>query len=442
MLIETIRFGPWNSGFRDGLTRAWSSLNFDVLKLSRSGLMNFPEKLLISLGIVAVTFVSCARPGGRPIGVSTTRAVRQNLTSWIPSNGKVEPVEPHVLQSQLTTFVQTVSVREGQTVKRGQLLMLLDAKDLESELARAKGELVTAEDEHRVAATGGSPEELAQLQSDLSKAETEIARLRREAESLDRLYAKQAATRQEIEQNKIALEKAEADKRLIEQKKNAIASRTKVQGERAGLRAEEARSAIRSLQEKLNSARVGAPVQGTIFSLAARPGTFVHTGDVLAELADLKQIRVRIFVDEPELGLLKDGQSVEITWGGLPTRVWDGRIEQLPKTIVARGSRNVGEVLCSVANPDSQLLPNTNVDIRIRTAERDNALTLPRSAVRTEANKHYVFVVEEGRLRRRDITVGISNSTYYEVLNGITENELIALPGASELHDGAPVTVS
>src|SRR5215470_1931313 len=403
--------------------------------------MNLSQRALLSFGLLAVFLPSCAREG-TGVPVTTTQAKRQDLTSWISSNGKVEPVEPHVIQSQLTTFIQTVSVKQGDRVKRGQVLMTLDAKDLESELSRVKGELVTAEDEHRTAAAGGSPDELAQLQSDLAKTETEIARLRREAESLDRLYAKQAATRQEIEQNKIALDKAEADKRLIEQKKNAIASRTKVQGERAGLRAEEARSAIRSLQEKLNSARVGAPVQGTIFSLAARPGTFVHTGDVLAELADLTRIRVRIFVDEPELGLLREGQPVEITWGGLANRLWNGRIEQLPKTIVARGSRNVGEVLCSVANADSQLLPNTNVDVRIRTGARDNALTLPRSAVRTEANKHYVFVVEEGRLRRRDITVGISNSTHYEVLNGITENELIALPGASELHDGALVTMS
>src|SRR5215475_10789915 len=221
--------------------------------------MNFPQKALLWFGLLAILVSSCARKG-TGVPVTTTQAKRQDLTSWISSNGKVEPVEPHVIQSQLTTFIQTVSVKQGDTVKRGQLLMTLDAKDLESELSRVRGELVTAEDEHRIATAGGSPDELAQLQSDLAKTETEIARLRREAESLDRLYAKQAATRQEIEQNKIALEKAEADKRLIEQKKNAIGSRTKVQAERAGLRAEEARSVIRSLQEKLGASHVAAPV--------------------------------------------------------------------------------------------------------------------------------------------------------------------------------------
>jgi len=403
--------------------------------------MNLSQRALLSFGLLALFLPSCAREG-TGIPITTTHATRQSLTSWISSNGKVEPIEPHVIQSQLTTFIQTVSVKQGDKVKRGQVLMTLDAKDLESELSRVKGELVTAEDEHRIAAAGGSPDELAQLQSDLAKTETEIARLRREAESLDRLYAKQAATRQELEQNKIALDRAEADKRLIEQKKNGIASRTKVQVERSSLRAEEARSAIRALQEKLNSSRVATPGPGTIFSLPARPGTFVHTGDVLAELADLTRVRVRVFVDEPELGLLKEGQPVEINWGGSSNRTWTGQVELLPKTIVSRGSRNVGEVLCSVADPGSELLPNTNVDVRIRTGERANTLTLPRTAIRTEANRHFVFVVQDGRLRRRDITIGISNSTQYEILDGITETDLIALPGATPLQDGVPVTVS
>jgi HlyD family secretion protein len=312
----------------------------------------FPKKVLLLLTCIALIVASCAQRAS-PVSISITHPVRQNLTSWISSNGKVEPVEPFVIQSQLTTFVEKVLVKQGDTVRRGQVLMTLDAQDLESELARVKGELVAAEAEHKTAVGGGSPEELAQLQNDLAKTEAEIARLRREAESLERLYAKQAATRQELEQNKVALEKAEADKRLIEQKRNGIVNRAEVQGQRAGLRTEEARQSIRTLQEKLNSTRVTAPVRGTVFSLVARRETFVHTGDVLAEMADLTRIRVRAFVDEPELGLLKEGQPVEITWNGLPNRVWTGRVEQLPNIIVARGSRNVGEVLCSVADSES-----------------------------------------------------------------------------------------
>ena len=151
---------------------------------------------------------------------------------------------------------------------------------------------------------------------------------------------------------------------------------------------------------------------------------------------------MRLFVDEPELGSLKVGQSVEVTWEGLPDRTWTGQVEQLPKTIVARGSRSVGEVLCSVTNEQAGLLPNTNVNARIRTGERENSLTISRAAVRPEGGGHYVFVVDQGRLQKREVKVGLSNATDYEILSGITERDVIALPGASELQQGMAVAIA
>jgi multidrug efflux pump subunit AcrA (membrane-fusion protein) len=172
--------------------------------------------------------------------------------------------------------------------------------------------------------------------------------------------------------------------------------------------------------------------------LLARSGTFVHTGDTLAEMADFTRVRARAFIDEPELGSLKQGQPVEITWDAIPSRVWNGVVEQLPKTIVTRGSRNVGEVLCSVNNDEAVLLPNTNVNVRIRTAKRENVLTLPRAAVRSEENKRFVFTIDDGRLLRREVTVGISDPKVYEIVGGITEKDAVALQSDADLREGQP----
>jgi HlyD family secretion protein len=397
--------------------------------------------ILLGVGILIFVFAGLRRRD-EALAISTTHASRRNLSSWIATNGKIEPIDPHIIQAQITTFIETIRVKEGQTIGRGQLLMTLDAQDLRSELAHMKEQLVAAEDERRIALGGGSPDEIAQLNSELARTKSEIDRLRREHDSLERLYTKQAATRQEIEQTTTALEKAEADKRVIEEKKSLLSQRSKPMAERAGLRIEEARNAIRSLEEKLKSAEVAAPSAGTLYSLPAKAGTYVHTGDVLAELADLKRTRVRIFVDEPELGSLQQGQAVEITWEALPNRMWTGQVEQLPKTVVARGSRNVGEVLCAVNNGQGELLPNTNVNVRIRTGDRQNILTILRTAIRTEASEHYVFVVDQGRLRKRKIDAGISNATDYEILNGITEQDTVALPAGSEFREGMAVMIT
>jgi RND family efflux transporter MFP subunit len=401
------------------------------------------QALLVVAALAVLVFALASRPGeDRPMPISAARVVRQSISSVVATNGKVEPIEPHIIQAQLTTFVDTVLAKDGQTVSRGQLLLILDATQVLSDLAHTREQLVAAGDERRMATDGGSLDERAALEADLEKTNAEIARLRREGAGLKRLYARQAATRDELEQNEIALEKAEADERLAEQRQLAMAQRSKIQGDRAALREAEARNSIHSLEQKVKSARVVAPVTGVLYSLAARARTLVHIGDVLGELADLTRVRARVFVDEPDLGSVKEGQQVDISWDALPNRTWTGRVERLPKTIVARGSRNVGEVLCAVQNDKAELLPNTNINARILTAQHDNALTVPRAALRTEGARRYVFAVLAGRLRKREVAIGMSNATHSEILSGLAANDLVAISGTAELHEGQAVTTT
>jgi multidrug efflux pump subunit AcrA (membrane-fusion protein) len=102
----------------------------------------------------------------------------------------------------------------------------------------------------------------------------------------------------------------------------------------------------------------------------------------------------------------------------------------------------VGEVLCSVENQQIELLPNTNVNVRIRTAERHNALTIPRAALYSEGGRLYVLVVDYGRLRKHDVRLGISSLTDYELLDGINETDLVALQGAVDLNEGQLVSAA
>jgi len=400
--------------------------------------------VLFVLGGAAISVFVFSAGFGRKRGVKiqVVRATRKDLISWTSSNGKVEPIEPRTIQSPLTTGIEEVVVKEGQTVQTGDVLFRLDVAESRSELAHMKEQLFAAQDDHKLGLNGGSPAEIAQLESDLMKTNADIARLRREQDSLQRLYEKQAATRQEVEQHQSTLEKAEIEKHLIEQKRNALTERSKVQAGRAVLHIDEARNSIEFFEQKVLSQHVTSPIAGTIYSLLVRTPAFVHQGDILAEVADLRRVRVRIFVDEADLGSLKQGQTIEITWDALPDRVWTGIVQQLPKTIVLRGSRSVGEVLCSVENQQIELLPNTNVNVSIRIAERHNALTIPRAALYSEGGKPYVFVVDCGRLRKHDVRLGISNLADYELLDGIKETDLVALQGAVDLHEGLLVTAA
>src|ERR1017187_5891195 len=87
---------------------------------------------------------------------------------------------------------------------------------------------------------------------------------------------------------------------------------------------------------------------------------------------------------KPPLGKLAVGQKIQIKWDAKPGRIWNGHIERTPVTVVNLGTRSVGEVLVTIDDLDSELLPQTNVNVTATISSESNALTVPREALRSE----------------------------------------------------------
>lgn len=379
-----------------------------------------------------LVFLSGKRATAR---VAVADVVRENLSSMVTTNGKVEPITPRKFRASYPTFVERVYAVEGQQVKKGQKLFALDDTQVQADLAQARADLATQEEALNVAKAGGRASQLAKAAADLQKAEASRDQLRHDNETLTKLVDEKAATPEELQQNRLQLVQAEADVQSLQKAKQALEQQAKLDEGRVALLVDHARVTVGDLEQRLESAHGVAPFDGTLYSLPIRPGDFVKPGDLLGEMADLRQVRVRAFVDEPELGQIEVNQAVDILWDAHPDRIWTGRTEILPKQVVTRGTRNVGELLCSVTNDKQDLLPNTTVDVRIHISERPGALVIPRGAVFTEGDRRYVYQVEDDRLHRRAIKVGIANPTKIEVLSGLSEGDVVALPGEAPLKD-------
>jgi HlyD family secretion protein len=392
--------------------------------------------LAVALGVVLLIVLAERGPAPQVQIVSVTR---EDLTASITGNGKVEPISPTVARAQFPTFVADVKASEGQSIHKGQLILTLDAADVRAQLSQARADLLAAQTELRNAHAGGPPDEVAQLQGNLQNAETQVASLERTQQALAQLVTKGAATQEEVAQNRTQLATARANLQIYQQKKAALEQRTSVNVESASLRLKQQQDLVAALEEKVRSATVIAPADGTLYSLPMHRGDFVKLGDVLAEMADLHHVRVRAFVDEPDLGSLGQNQGVQVLWDALPNRIWNGKVEQVPKQVVARGSRSVGEVLCSVDNDKVELLPSVNVEVRILVHEQRAVLVIPRGAVRYDEGQHFVLAYDGDAVHRRDIKVGVAGADKYEVLAGLAQGDKVALPGEVDLRDGMKV---
>jgi len=402
---------------------------------------------LLAAGILAYILVLLS--GRQPVvKLSAVTPTRENIVSSISSNGKVEPISPFVMRAQLDTFVEKVAVSEGQQVKKGQPLLELNVRDAAALLAQARARLLKAQDDFRAANAGGRSDETARVTGDLAKAVAERDRLQRNHDALRRLLAQQAATNDELAANELELSKAQTEVARLTAVKNEFIRGVHLDAARGSLQVQQAQSEVAALEVKVRGGHIAAPADGTLYSLPVRQGDFVKAGDLLAEMADLHKVRVRAFVDEPELGALQPNEPVRITWDALPDRAWQGQTEIIPKQVVPRGTRSVGELLCSVNNDKLELLPNVNVNVRINSQERTNVLVIPRGTVASENGQRFVFVVKSSGLgvgkkvlEKREIQLGIADSVHYQVISGLDAKDLVALPGDVDLQDGMPVKI-
>lgn len=379
--------------------------------------------------------------GSGGVAVRAERVARQDIASVISTNGKIEPIQNFEAHAPAPATVKRVLVKEGDHVRAGQLLVQLDDADARAQAAKALALLRSAEADLQGVQSGGTHEEVLTNRAELAKAQAEHTEARRNLEAVQRLQQSGGASPAEVQVAQQRLAKAEADVQLLEAKLNGRFSNPEVTKVQAS--AEQARAAYAAAQDLLKNTNIRSESAGTVYQLPVKAGAYVNSGQLLVQVADLQRVQVRAFVDEPEIGRLAKGQTVDVKWDAIPGRTWEGAVSRVPTVVTMVGTRTVGEITCEVPNADRKLLPNVNVNVNIITAHDSSTLTVARESVHTTAGKRYVYRIVDDKLQSLEVQTGITSLTRVEVVSGVGEGERIALGAvnAQPLHNGMEVKV-
>jgi HlyD family secretion protein len=331
-----------------------------------------------------------------------------------------------------------VPVSEGARVRAGDTLAVLSAGGLQADLRAAEARIAEARAELARLERGGSATELAEIQNSLERARNEREIAQREHDSLSRLLAKQAATKTEVDAAQARIRAAELEIAALDRRREAL--RASGDAASAQARLQEAEASAEAARARIGNTVVRSPLAGSVYELAARPGAYLNVGDLVANVGRLDMARVRVYVDEPELGRVEVGQPVTITWDALPGKTWSGLVERRPAAIQELGTRHVGEVTCSIDNSGRELMPGTNVNAEIQTSVIPGALTIPKEAVRRDARGTGVYALQGSTVEWRSITLGASSVTRVQAATGLKEGDSVALPTDAPLQAGQPVS--
>jgi HlyD family secretion protein len=390
--------------------------------------------------LVAVIVVGMVRRSAPP-EVSFARVRSETLVSTINTNGKVEPSEWRAVHAETKGMAGAVNVSEGKPVAAGAVMVLVTDPSGKAALDGAEAKVAEAKANLESLEGGMKPAEVTEIDNALALAAVDLQQAQREQATLERLAAQHAATNAEVTAAKDKVEQLHVQISGLEKRRHTVPN-TPPDVAAARARLQDALSAVELVKRQSAQSEIHAPIGGVVYGLAIRAGAYLTPGDLIANIGLMNRLRVRVYIDEPELGRVAKQQPVSITWQALPGKEWQGVVEQMPTTIEALGTRQVGQVICIIENPGRELVPGTNVDALIRTATVEHALAIPKETLRHDANGDYVLALKGDTLERRPVKTGVSSVTRLQVTQGLSEGDSVALPSETPIKAGDRVTAA
>lgn len=341
-------------------------------------------------------------PGGflggmEAVPVKTVAAKRDALAVYLKAIGTVTPLNTVTVRSRVEGQLIRVAFTEGQKVRKGDLLAVIDPDPYKIKLAQAEG---------------NQKQNLAQLQN----AERDLDRLKQ-------LFEKTLVTAQELD-----------------------AAQARVAERRGALAANEAQ--VEDARLQLAYTRIEAPIDGRLGLRQVDPGNLIRPGDSSGLVVITQTQPISVVFTIPEVDLQKVLEPLR-SGKELAVEAWDRNEQHLVETGVLRTVDNqiniaTGTVRLKAefSNADEILFPNQFVNVRLRVNTVENAIVIPADAVQFGSRGTYVYVVDaKSRSIIHDVVLGPSDGTWQAVTQGVTVGDQVVLEGLDRLREGRPVKI-
>jgi len=329
-----------------------------------------------------------------PVKVRGVVVTRQEIEATVTSTstGIVKSEVEVNITAQRKGRITNLFYDKGDTVKKGDIIAQLDTSEALANLREAE--------------------------SELKQAEVNLSSIEAEYKRKEALFREQLLSKQQFD---------EVNKRVLLAK--AVLENAKARYDMARLQYE--------------YSFIKAPINGVIARRPVRVGDTTIPGQRIASIVDPDSLYISAPVDEADVGRVSLGQEVRITMDAYPGRIFTGKVLRISPIVTgARLETRTFEVKVSMPEESIVVKPGMSADIEIITGRVDNALVVPSQTVIEREQRHFVYVVEAGRARLREIEIGLFNWNLTEIKAGLKEGEIVIFtPDNPGFREGVRVSV-
>ena len=399
--------------------------------------------LLLIVGVALLLLSSCSKKeeeAGPEVTVQAAKAAKQSIRQVIRSEAVLYPKNQAAITPKVVAPVKQFYVNRGSRVQAGQLLAVLENRDLAAAETETKGSFHQAEATYQIETTSALPEEWQKAEYDLKAGKENYDAQQKIYDSRKKLYDEGALPRKDYDQSLVALTQAKSQYEIAsmhmaalqsagkqQQLKSAEGQLTSAKGKYEGAAAQLAYSEIRS------------PIAGVVTDRPTYPGETPPPGTPLLTVMDTSSVIAKAHIPQDQAVLLKPGDAA--------TLKAPGDIEVAGKvTLVSPAldpNSTTVEVWVEAPNTDGRLRPGASVTLEMVARTVNDAVVVPTSAVlKTPEGGSAVMVIQDGKAVQTEVETGIRDGDQVQISKGLNGGETVIVGGSYGLPDKTKVKVA
>jgi len=379
------------------------------------------------------------------VSVKVAKAEKQPIAAEVTAVGTIWPREKADVGAKISAQIKKMALLKNKVVKAGDVIVVLESRDLQAQRAEADAALNEAVANERSVTTGTIPQTNAQDAKALRDARAKAATARATYERRLVLYEKGGISKKDLEAAQLDLTTAENDLRLAEET-TALRTKSLNPNDRAlaAARAAQAQQHLATLDAQLSYATIRSPITGIVTDQFQYEGEFAAAGGKLVTIADVSEVIIKAPFADSVVAQMKVGDSATVLPTDTSGEEMRGQISLLSRSSDPT-SRTV-EVWVTLANGAGHLRANGAAQVTVFANSKKDAIVVPASAVTleaTNANEGTVMVVDANTVaHERKVTVGIRNKDKIQISEGLQAGDTVVIEGNYALADGTKVEIS
>ena len=385
---------------------------------------------------------SSEKPAEQPtVSVQVAAVEKTSIQRVVEAQAVLFPLQQAAIVPKISAPVQKFLVKRGSSVKQGQLLAVLENRDLSAAAQDTKGAYQQAQATYETTTAANLPEEMQKAEADLEQAQQALDAQEKVFQSRQQLFEQGALPRKELDQSRVDITQARNQYAIAKNHRDALLAIGKPQELKAAAgQLESAKGKYLGAQAQLSYSEIRSPIHGVITDRPLYPGEMATAGTSLLTVMDISSVIAKAHIPQDQAAALNVGDNGTMTVSGMEEPI-KGKVTVVSPALDPNST--TVEVWFEAKNPRQELKPGTSVHLSLTAQTVKDALVVPASSILTapDGSKTVMLAGSDGLAHQQSVKVGIRNGDDVQIVEGVKEGDKVVSTGAYGLPDKTKIKI-